>query len=245
MTLRPIVYLVALIFATIWFGGQSIIAGLLGIERSGPYDRVQRGWGRTLLKAAGVKVETVGLEQVPTDRPVVFISNHQSWFDILALVATLPGIRFVAKKELTRVPVFGRAMVSAGHVVIDRQNRPAAFDAYERAAERIKAGVHALVFAEGTRSRTGELAQFKKGPFVLAIAAGAPIVPVYCAHTYDVLPKGSMWVRPRPITLYFGDPIPTEGLDYDDRERLRDESFAVVQRFREESGDETAVRRRR
>jgi 1-acyl-sn-glycerol-3-phosphate acyltransferase len=81
------------------------------------------------------------------------------------------------------------------------------------------------------------LLPFKKGPFVLAIAAGAPIVPVYCAHTFGVLPKGSIWVRPRPIALYFGDPISTEGLDYEDRERLRDEAYAVVRAFREQSGD--------
>jgi 1-acyl-sn-glycerol-3-phosphate acyltransferase len=237
--MRTILYLVTIVAVTLWYGGKAIVAGLLGIRahRGSPYDTWQRRWALAVLWASGVKVSTVGLERVPRDRSVVVISNHQSFFDILAIVTVLPpGTRFVAKKELVKVPIFGPAMRSAGHIIIDRQNRPAAFEAYEEAAKGIKEGLNAVVFAEGTRSRTGRLQPFKKGPFVLAIAADAPVVPVYCANTFDILPKGKFRVRPRPVTVYFGEPIEAEGLDYDDREWLRDEAHRVIRQFAVDSG---------
>lgn len=237
--MRTVLYLVTVVAATVWYGTKAIVGGLLRIppSRGSPYDAWQQGWGKVVLWASGVKVSTVGLERVPRDRSVVFISNHQSFFDILSIVTVVPpGTRFVAKKELMKVPVFGPAMRSAGHVIIDRQNRPAAFEAYEEAAKAIKEGLNAVVFAEGTRSRTGKLQPFKKGPFVMAIAAGAPVVPVYCANTFDILPKGRFRVRPRPVTVYFGEPISTEGLTYDDRDSLRDRARRVIEQFAVDSG---------
>jgi 1-acyl-sn-glycerol-3-phosphate acyltransferase len=231
---RSLLYLITILAATAWYGGLAIVAGVVGIpaRRGGVYDRWQKGWARAILAASGVRVRTVGLDSLPRDRPLVYISNHQSFFDILAIISVLPdGLRFVAKKELAKVPVFGRAMRNAGHIIIDRQNRPAAFEAYEEAAQGIRAGLSAVVFAEGTRSRTGRLQPFKKGPFVLAIAAGVPVVPVYCAHTFDILPKGSFRIRPRPVAVYFGAPIPTDELTYADRERLRDETHRVIEGF--------------
>jgi 1-acyl-sn-glycerol-3-phosphate acyltransferase len=167
---------------------------------------------------------------------VVFVANHQSFFDIVALISILLGrVRFVAKKELAKVPVFGQALRAAGHIYIDRQKRAAAFESYETAAKEIQAGMSAVVFAEGTRSRTGELLPFKKGPFVLALASQVPVVPVYCADTFGILPKGSMRIHPHPITLYFGEPIPTAGMDYDDRGKLLTLSREVIERFAAEA----------
>jgi 1-acyl-sn-glycerol-3-phosphate acyltransferase len=179
------------------------------------------------------------LERVPHDRPVVYVANHQSFFDILALAATVPGqMRFVAKREMAKIPILGPAMKAAGQIFIDRQNRVRAFEAYEEAALAVNAGLNAVVFAEGTRSRTGELQPFKKGPFVFAIASKVPIVPVYCAGTFDILRKGSIWVRPHPVTLYFGEPIPTAGLTYEDREALLERTRAVIMGFRIDAGEE-------
>ena len=90
----------------------------------------------------------------------------------------------------------------------------------------------AVVFAEGTRSRTGELQPFKKGPFVLAIAAGVPVVPVYCAGTFTLLPKGSLRLTPHPIAVLAGEPIPTAGMKYDDREGLTQRAWAAVDALR-------------
>jgi 1-acyl-sn-glycerol-3-phosphate acyltransferase len=233
--LRTVWFFLVLIASTLWFGTGVVIAGLLGVERrpGGVYDRAAKRWARNALWAAGVPYRVVGLEAVAVDRPFVIASNHQSWFDIFLLAAALPGsLRFVAKKELARVPLLGRAMRHAGHIFIDRQNRQAAFGAYEEAAAAIREGISAVVFPEGTRSRTGELLPFKKGPFVLAIAAGVPLVPAYCAGTFTLLPKGSWRIRPHPVALLFGRPIPTEGLRYEDRERLMEQTRRAIEQLR-------------
>lgn len=233
--LRTVWFFLVLIASTLWFGTGVVIAGLLGLERrpGGVYDRAAKRWARNALWAAGVPYRVVGLEAVAVDRPFVIASNHQSWFDIFLLAAALPGsLRFVAKKELARVPLLGRAMRHAGHIFIDRQNRQAAFGAYDEAAAAIREGISAVVFPEGTRSRTGELLPFKKGPFVLAIAAGVPLVPAYCAGTFTLLPKGSWRIRPHPVALLFGRPISTEGLRYEDRERLMEETRRAIEQLR-------------
>ena len=167
----------------------------------------------------------------------MFACNHQSWFDIFQLAAALPGsLRFVAKKELERIPLLGRAMRRAGHVFIDRQNRQAAFGTYDEAAEGIRAGISAVVFPEGTRSRTGELLPFKKGPFVLAIAARVPLVPAYSAGTFTLMPKGSIRLRPHPVALLFGKPIDTTGMTYEDRDRLSVQVRREIEALRDEAG---------
>ena len=239
--MRPIRYLIALLVVTVYYGLKVIIAGYLRVpnRQGGVYDQAGRRWARGLLWAAGVKVHTVGFERVPHNRPVVYVSNHQSFFDILALAATVPGtMRFVAKREMAKIPILGPAMKAAGQIFIDRQNRSKAFEAYEEAAQAVRAGMNAVVFAEGTRSRTGELQPFKKGPFVFAIASKVPVVPVYCAGTFDILRKGSIWVRPHPITLYFGELIPTEGMSYEDREALMERARSVIVGFRIDAGED-------
>jgi 1-acyl-sn-glycerol-3-phosphate acyltransferase len=236
--LRAALYLTTLVGLTLFYGMKVIIAALLGVKNRphGLYDRSQRRWARGVLRSSGVTVTTEGLERVPRDRPSVYVSNHQSFFDILSLAVALPEpVRFVAKKELARIPVFGGALRAAGHIYIDRQRRQAAFESYEQAAAVIRGGTNAVVFAEGTRSRTGDLLPFKKGPFVLAIAAGVPLVPVYCANTFDILPKGHLRIRPRPVTLYFGEPISTAGMDYEDRTRLLTQARAIIEGFRDEA----------
>ncbi len=238
--IRPIAYLGALLVLTVYHGLRTIIAGLLRVpfRPGGVYDQAGRRWARGLIRAAGVKVTTVGLEGVPTDRPVVYVSNHQSFFDILALAATVPGtMRFVAKKEFQKIPILGPAMKSAKQIFIDRGNLAKAFEAYEEAAQAVREGLNAVVFAEGTRSRTGELQPFKKGPFVFAIASQVPVIPVYCAGTFDVLPKGSLRVRPGTVRLYFGEPIPTGGMTYEDRGALLARTRAVIMGFRVDAGE--------
>ena len=238
--IRPIAYLVALLVLTVYHGLCAIVAGVLRVpfRSGGVYDQSARRWAKGLIRAAGVKVTTVGLERVPTDRSVVYVSNHQSFFDILALAATVPGtMRFVAKKEFQKIPILGPAMKSANQIFIDRGNLAKAFEAYEEAAQAVREGLNAVVFAEGTRSRTGELQPFKKGPFVFAIASQVPVIPVYCAGTFDVLPKGSLWVRPGPVRLYFGEPIPTAGMTYEDRGALLARTRAVIMGFRVDAGE--------
>jgi 1-acyl-sn-glycerol-3-phosphate acyltransferase len=236
--LRTVWFFLVMVASTVWYGSGVVVAGVLGVKRrpGGVYDRAAKRWAQKALWAAGIPYRVVGLDAVPLERPVVIASNHQSWFDIFLLAAVLPGsLRFVAKKELARVPVLGRAMRHAGHVFIDRQNRQAAFGAYDEAAQAIRAGISAVVFPEGTRSRTGELLPFKKGPFVLAIAAGVPLVPVYCAGTFTLLPKGHWRIKAHPVALMFGLPIDTSGLGYEGREQLMVQTRAEIERLREDA----------
>jgi len=231
VSVRTLWYYVVLVVSTIVHASGVVIAALLRVQskRGGVYDWGSVDWSRDILKAAGTPVVAEGLELIPKDQPVIYVSNHSSMFDIWALFATLPGsVRFVAKRELFRIPLLGSAMLAVGHVPIDRSARKSAFQAYDEAARRIQGGTSVLVFPEGTRSRTGELLPFKNAPFGLAIAAQVPILPVYLHHTFEILPKGAWRLRPRPIRLLVGPPIPTKGLQPDDRERLRDRVRAAM-----------------
>jgi len=222
--MRTILYLITLPLATVWFGGTCIVAGVFRIKRvpGGVYDRAQRRWARVILAASGVRVTVEGGEQLRRDEPLVLAANHASFFDIMALLGYLPvDPKFVAKKELFSIPVFGQAIKAAGHVRIDRGHLKEAFGAYDVAAKRIREEkLPVLVYPEGTRSRTGEMLPFKKGPFVLAIAVGAPVVPVYVRGAFGIQPKGSIVVHPQPIHIKVGAPVSASGLTTDDRDTL-------------------------
>jgi 1-acyl-sn-glycerol-3-phosphate acyltransferase len=229
--IRVLWFYAVLVVSTIYHALAAIVTGILRVRhrRGGVYDWAGTDWARQILRAAGTPVVAEGLERIPRDQPVVYASNHSSMFDIWALFATLPGsVRFVAKQELFRIPLLGGAMRAAGHIPIDRTHKTRAFEAYDGAARTIARGFSAVVFPEGTRSRTGELLPFKNAPFALAIAAQVPLVPVYVHDTFDIKPKGRFGLRPRPIRLLVGEPIPTKGLVAGDRERLREQVRAAM-----------------
>lgn len=196
-----------------------------------PFDREARAvralgrvWVRWILRTYGIRVEVSGLENVPTDAPALFLSNHQSLVDIAAIVDKLPPAvswRFVAKKELVRVPIFGWCLVTTGQIIIDRGNREKAVKSLERAAARIRAGASVIVFPEGTRSAAGSLRPFKSGPFHLAVAAQVPIVPVTVSGSQRITPKGSLDVRAGTVKIVFGKPIPTRGVTVEQRNELK------------------------
>jgi 1-acyl-sn-glycerol-3-phosphate acyltransferase len=135
-------------------------------------------------------------------------------------VAYLPRYSFVAKAELFRVPLFGPAARAVGTIPIERENRKAAFQSYEEAARRIREGRNVVVYPEGTRGASYALRPFKKGPFVLAVAAGVPVVPTVLHGTIEVLPRGSFWARAGQVDVHLLEPVPAAGLSYDDRDRL-------------------------
>jgi 1-acyl-sn-glycerol-3-phosphate acyltransferase len=220
--LRTVLTFITVGISTTIIGLSVIVAGLLGIDDKpgGIFDKAPRWWSAAVLWAAGVKVRVHGLENAGQGQPRIFASNHVSWFDVPALARSLPRYKFVAKAELFKVPIFGKAMRAAGMVEIQRENRKAAFGAYEVAAERIKHGNSVVVFPEGTRGLAYPLRPFKKGPFVLAIAAGVPIVPIIVHGTIEILPKESLWAHPGTIDVHLLEPVNTEGVDYDHREAL-------------------------
>ncbi|MBW8772665.1 MAG: 1-acyl-sn-glycerol-3-phosphate acyltransferase [Gemmatimonadetes bacterium] len=240
--LRVLLYFTSVIAVTFTCSVWVMLGWVAGVhyKKGGLYDTAARKWGTWLAALNGLELRTEGLEKIPADRPYVYISNHISFADMWALCALLPdSMRFVAKKELFDIPLFGHALQAARHIRIDRQNLQAAFGAYEQAGKAIRHGISAIVFAEGTRSRNGKLQPFKKGPFVLAIASKVEVIPVWLEGTYEALPPGAWYVRPGVVTLRFGTPVPTAGLDYDDRGKLTDMVHTQIDRL---AGDSPYVR---
>ncbi len=226
--MRTALTVVALLVGTLIFGSTVIVAQLLGIPHTpgGIYERCTRNWASWLLKAAGVKVVVHGGGGIAPNTPLVFIANHVSWFDIPAMIHALPPYGFVAKRELEQIPLFGAAARAVGVIYIDRENRKAALGAYEDAANKIREGQPVLVYPEGTRGDSYSLRPFKKGPFVLAIGSGAPIVPVVIHGTIEVNPRGSFRATPGTVHVHLLEAMPTDGMDYGDRDVLTERVHA-------------------
>lgn len=220
--MRTLLAHLALLSGTFVLGSAVLLAELLGVKPAAGsiYEKAPEWWARWLLAAAGVRVVRHGGDELAAGAPRVYIANHVSWFDIPAMIAVLPHYGFVAKRELERVPLFGPAARAVGVIYIDRDNRKAAFGAYEDAAAKIREGHPVLVYPEGTRGETYALRPFKKGPFVLAIGAQAPVVPVVIHGTIEVNPRGSLRARPGVVHVHLLPPVPTAGLTYDDRDQL-------------------------
>src|SRR3954470_14946577 len=218
---RTILLFITAAVVTLVLGSSVIIAAMLGVKDKvgGIFEKAPVWWSAAVLWAVGIKVRVHGRHNV-AGGPYIFASNHVSWFDVPALAKILPRYKFVAKAELFKVPIFGAGMRAVGMIEIQRENRKAAFGAYEVAAERIRHGNSVVVFPEGTRGHDYPLRPFKKGPFVLAIAAGVPIVPIIVHGTIEIMGKGMMWVRPGTIDVHLLEPVSTAGIDYDHREAL-------------------------
>lgn len=217
--MRTAIVALALVVLTIPLGLLVLIAGLLRVPDSprGVYQWAMRTWSRGVCRVAGVRIVLHHPERIRRDGPAVYVANHVSWFDIFALAAVLPRYTFVAKAELAKIPLFGPAARTAGIVFIERANRRAAFDSYRDAAAMVRGGKSVVVCPEGTRGRDYHLRPFKKGPFVFAISAGAPIVPTIVYGTIHVQPKGSFRVRAGTVHIHFLEAVPTEGVAYEDR----------------------------
>jgi 1-acyl-sn-glycerol-3-phosphate acyltransferase len=183
--------------------------------------RIGRVWGRSILAMSGVRVAVTGIGRITPGKPYIFMANHQSNLDIPVLLGHLPvQFRWLAKAELFRIPVFGQAMRGAGYISINRSDRKAALESLQLASEKVRGGLSILIFPEGTRSLNGSLKPFKKGGFVMAIGTGVPIVPVAVRGTYDIMPKGSVLIRPRGVQVAIGEPIATAGFSLDSKDAL-------------------------
>ena len=220
--MRTLVAAPTLLLLTLFCGTAVLVARLFGVP-DGPgsiYEKAPRWWARGMLWVSGTRVRVHHAERMQTGEPRIFVANHVSWYDVLVLVATLPRYSFVAKAEIFRVPLFGAAARAVGTIPIQRENRKAAFQSYDEAAARIRGGRNVVVYPEGTRGSEYALRPFKKGPFVLAVAAGVPLVPTLLHGTIEVLPRGSFWLRPGTVDVHLLEPVPTAGLAYDDRDAL-------------------------
>lgn len=185
------------------------------ITRSGDLSHIDaRYWARWSLFCANVKVRVEEEENLPQG-PAIYMPNHVSHFDVLAILGYLNvQFRWTVKKELFRIPLFGLAMKRAGYIRIDRSDHQKAVQSMEEAAEKIKSGSSIVIFPEGTRSRDGNLQYpFKKGGFHLALQSGVPVVPVAVLGSRVVLPRHSKKVTPGTITMRIGKPIDPQGHD--------------------------------
>ena len=211
-----------LAIATIVLAPIAVLAHVLRIdEKEG---RVQqwcmRTWARAICLGGGVRVVLHGAEQLHEHEGVVYVSNHVSWFDIFAMASLLPRYTFVAKDELRRIPIFGWGAEGAGVVFLARENRKSAFASYELVAQKVAAGMSVVVCPEGTRGTDYHLRPFKKGPFVLAIAAGAPVVPVVVTGSREIMPKGAWRVRSGSVHVHLLPAVSAAGLTYESRHDL-------------------------
>lgn len=180
-----------------------------------------RMWCRMIARTVGARVRVYGVEHIKPETSYVFLSTHQSYMDIPAMLGYLPAqLRIAAKKVLFRIPFMGWHLWRAGHIPIDRSSTQNAIKSMQRAADYLQQGICAFIFPEGTRSRDGRLHDFKKGGFKLALQAQVPIIPITIIGTRRILPPDSIIFRPGPVEMYVDEPIPTAGLTDDDIEML-------------------------
>jgi 1-acyl-sn-glycerol-3-phosphate acyltransferase len=202
LTLAPLLTLLVSIITLLWtvlFRRPADDAQLLG-----------RYWGKSICALSGVAVKIEGLENLTPDKTYIFAANHQSQFDILTLQGYLKfNFRWLAKKELFQVPIWGTAMKKAGYIPIDRSRGRQALKSLDEAAKRIADGTSVIIFPEGTRSRDGKLQPFKAGGMVLAIKAGVDLVPVAISGTHEVLAKGRLMLQSGNVLIRIGKPVPT------------------------------------
>ena len=178
-------------------------------------------WARMLLWLTSIRVDVIGKENVLMEKPQIFMANHQSDFDILIVLAHIPGqFRWIAKKELFKIPIFGKAMRNAGYIEIDRQNHEKALKSLDEAAQKIREGKSVVTFPEGTRSRDGQIRPFKQGMFHLAIQAGVPIVPISIIGSHEIMPKRTLKVKPGRITMVIDRPVDVSGYTLETRGKL-------------------------
>jgi 1-acyl-sn-glycerol-3-phosphate acyltransferase len=185
------------------------------------------------LGLAGIRYRVTGREHVPAGRAVVFCSNHESNVDPPVLFQGLHRqLHVLFKAELRKLPILGRVMEAGGFVAVERDRREASMASIERAAASIREGNSFLIFPEGTRSRTSELLPFKKGGFIMAIKAQAPILPVAVSGGRSAMQKGSWFVRPVMVRVRIGAPIETAGMTVDQRDDLIEIVRARIEELR-------------
>ncbi len=189
----------------------------------------RRFWARQILWLGGVDATMVGAEDIDWKKPYVICSNHASQVDIPLLFAVLPtGLRFLAKRVLFYIPVFGWMLAIARFIPVDRGNREKARSSVIKGAKRIRKGPSLLVFPEGTRSPDGQVHNFKSGAFIMAIEASVPVLPVAIRGSYAIVPRHHLTVRPGSVEVIIGNPISTENLTIKDRNSLRKKTFEAV-----------------
>ena len=206
--LKRFFFIILLVPVTIWYSLK-----MMRVDKDDctpeEYDRWGLAWGAAAVKLSGVTIDA-DMGEVKPDGHYVFIGNHQSNLDIPVLFTVLKGnrIRFVAKKSLFEIPIYGKALAHAGHICVDRENRRAAMESLNQAVEVVKGGISPVIFPEGTRNtELDDLMEFKIGAMILALKCGLPVVPFVMTNTGRIMGKGDFVIDNRPVVRFKALPI--------------------------------------
>jgi 1-acyl-sn-glycerol-3-phosphate acyltransferase len=214
--------------ATVFFGTISLVCGLWDKDGSQQH-AIARLWARVLLRIALAPVTLEHAERLPTRTTAVYASNHLSYYDTPVVFAKLPfQFRILAKAPLWKVPFIGWYLQRSGQVPIDQSSARAGVVSLARGAKTLAAGMPMVIFPEGGRAFNGELQPMAAGAAWMAIKAQVPLVPLTLVGTYELLPIHVYALRPRPLKLIVGEPIPTTGLTTRDAEALTEQLRAVI-----------------
>jgi 1-acyl-sn-glycerol-3-phosphate acyltransferase len=212
-----------------WTFLSAIIALLTSLISPEKTHQFVHFWGRICLFLAGLKIEVKGSENIPPDGPAIYVSNHQSNFDIPIIYSGLPiPFNWLAKKELFKIPLFGLGMKRNGNIPIDRSNRKTTIHSIIIAAQRIKEGTSVVIFPEGTRTPDGDLQEFKKGALLIAAKAQVPVVPIVIHGSYIIQPKDRWRIEPGTVVLEILPPLPTNDLKTRDIDQLTEKIHRLI-----------------
>jgi 1-acyl-sn-glycerol-3-phosphate acyltransferase len=226
---RTVLTVLAGVLATIVAVALIVVIAVFD-DTSPVIERIIRGWSRVWLITSRTTLEIDGRENVDPDRSYVVVANHLSAFDIMACLLAVPlPIRFLAKKELFRIPVLAQGMRTVGIIEVDREARGAVHAEVNRQSkELIDKGRSLIIYAEGTRPRNGVMKTFKKGAFTMAISTQLAVLPLSLHGSYEAWPPGTRLIRGGQIKVVLDKPIETEGLSHSDTGDLRDQVREVI-----------------
>jgi len=238
--LRSLAVWVVICAATVAFGVPAIPLGLVP-PRGEWFLRLARGWARVILAASGVSVRVLHSERLRPGQSFVVAPNHESFYDILVLFAFLPvSMRFLAKRNLFRVPILGWSMAAAGFVPVDRGEPGRSTATIETGLKRLERGLSLIVFPEETRTRTGDLLPFKTGAALLALRSGLPLLPIGIGGTFRIQRRGGFTITPSQVALAIGEPILVEGHSPRERTALTESLRESVAALRAEAREAVA-----
>ncbi len=227
--LRTAWLVIVALFVTIPLSTATIVVAMFR-STSPIIDWIVRTWGRFLVNAAGIDLQTENVDRIDPNQRYILVANHYSYLDIPCIVAAIPQpIRFMAKVSLFKIPIFGWSIGRAGFIPIDRKNRRTAVKSFDLAADRIRKGNTIVIFPEEGRSKTRAMRPFQRGAFLLALKSEKTIVPIAIDSTFDVFPVGAKRVTPGRVTIRVGTPIETAGRSLRDKGALLEEARTQVE----------------
>ncbi len=231
--LRTLVCLIVLPASVVVYGLRMMFLAFRGAPRT-RIDRIYNSFAGFCVRVAGTKVETHGFENIEPGRAYVIVTNHESSWDPIALMAVLKqlSVRFIVKKALIQIPIFGDALRATGNVTVVRTNTLGDVQRIQEGMQERNPDVSILFYAEGTRARDGSLRPFKKGAFATAICEGLPILPIATAGTYPIWTPEAIRIRKGTVVIEVGEPISVEDLPLEARDKLREQTENAVRQLR-------------